>query len=312
MSRSLDAIRKSGRLRVAVSREIRGFSYTDEQGVRAGIDVDLALALAHALFDSADGIEFVEISPGSRLAVVASGAVDIGLFNLSASLDRIHSNHLLPMVPYFYDAEAALIGSGRGAILRDLVSPVIAVQQGTTSIDNLERYLDGTRYSILECDTHEEAMDAYQNSVADAYVLDACSLYLAREQLDRPCDHHVTTDPISTESLIAAISADSVDLGIAFHAVLKGLLAAEDLAGKERSTDHRELPRVPDLLADKSVVIDEKTLLSEGYIARALEAVGDFREMYERNFKLSNGELIPRANNSLVKDGGLHVPVPMY
>lgn len=310
MSRSLEAIRKSGRLRVAVSREIKGFSYTDDQGARAGIDVDLAHALSHALLGSADGIEFVEISPGSRLAVVASGVVDIGLFNLSASLERIHSTGLLPMVPYFYDEEAALIGSGRGAVsLRDLTSPVIAVQEGSTSADNLERYLGDRCYSIIECDTHERAMDVYENSVADAYVLDACSLHLAREELSRPCDHHVTRDPISTESLIAAIKIESLDLGIAFHAVLKGLLAAEDLAGKHDQNSRADAPAE---LASKSVEIDGVTLLSEGYISRALEAVGDFREIYERNFKLSNGELIPRANNSLVKDGGLHVPVPIH
>ena len=88
LRRTTQKIRDRGYLIAGVSKGIYGLSYREAGGRWQGFDTDLARAVAVAVLGDSEAIEFVPVAPDERCAAVASGLVDIGTFNASATLGR--------------------------------------------------------------------------------------------------------------------------------------------------------------------------------------------------------------------------------
>ena len=73
----LDAIKARGSLTCGVDGKLPGFSYQDNAGKYAGIDVDVCRALAAALFNNPNKVEYRDLTSSERFAALASGEVDV-------------------------------------------------------------------------------------------------------------------------------------------------------------------------------------------------------------------------------------------
>ena len=300
----------SGKLKVAVSNNIRGFSCIDTDGVRSGFDIDLATAISHAIFCDSDNLVFADVYPNDRLSTMKYGLADIGLFNLSALLQRLQDGNILATHPYIYDVESALVPCEHGVTsIKELKNPLIAVQAGTTTRANLTNYLPCSSYSIKEFGTHETATQAYLDCEVDAYVLDSLALHMTRDKLKTKKKHIVTNDKISIESLIPAVHANNVEMGFVVYAVLQAILIAEaNGVTSENIEANRDNPVIT-FINEREFFYRGRKILSKGYFGRIIESVGNYAEIYERNFRLSDGFEIPRRFNALFNKGGLFSPI---
>ncbi|HEY9865557.1 MAG TPA: hypothetical protein V6D21_15385, partial [Candidatus Obscuribacterales bacterium] len=73
----LQEILERGFLRVAINDDAIGFSNQEADGSFTGMGIDYSRALATALFNNPNAVEFVQVEAGQDFNSVASGIVDI-------------------------------------------------------------------------------------------------------------------------------------------------------------------------------------------------------------------------------------------
>ena len=165
-ARSLDEIKKSGVLKVAVFSDKAPFGYIDKDGKNAGYDIVFAERLAK---DLGVKVKYTSVDPAARVDVLTSNKVDITLANFTVTDER-------KAVMDFSDSYATGIQSiivPEGSDITspdDLAGKKIGTQRGTTGYiyctddfgeDNVIAYDDGLT-----------AVQALNNGQVDAVVID--------------------------------------------------------------------------------------------------------------------------------------------
>ena len=84
-ARTLDEIKKSGELKVAVFSDKAPFGYVDKDGKNAGYDIVFAERLAK---DLGVKVKYTSVDPAARVDVLTSNKVDITLANFTVTDER--------------------------------------------------------------------------------------------------------------------------------------------------------------------------------------------------------------------------------
>lgn len=308
MHSPFEEILKRGYLKAAISREIPGFSIIRDER-RSGFDIDIIQALAAALFGNKDAVKYLEVNPSERITSVEDRVSDLGAFNLSVNFDRLNDHAIQSPMVSFYDGEGVLIRkSSSTPMLSALTEPVIAVQEGTTTLDNLARfYKDRLEYRVEAFATHGDAIEALQRHDVDAYVLDSSMLYTSLANMQNPAEFCVTEEQISFEPLSPVVHQNNPELNSVLFWTLQVLLQAERVGHGQSgiSTTVSELARLKSL----GVKRGGKTVLKPGFYHRVIEAVGNYEEVFERNLGGLSGFNVKRGLNNLIENGGIFAPL---
>jgi polar amino acid transport system substrate-binding protein len=133
----LDAIHKAGVLRVASFDSNPPFGYVDAQSKKiVGLDVDYAEALAHKL---GVRLEIVPTNPANRIALLASGKVDLVIANFTITQERAKQVEF--SIPYFASGQQFIAPRGKLTSPAQLNGLRIGVDKGTVNEINLrEKY----------------------------------------------------------------------------------------------------------------------------------------------------------------------------
>lgn len=297
----LDRIRRAGRLRAAVSLGIPGLSQRDGDGRWTGIDADFARAVAAAIVDDPEAVEWIPVSPEDRIPAVASGSADIGACNASWTLTR--EERVMFAGVLCHDGEGFLVHSDLGVTdAVGLANRRVVIQGGSTSRDNIKRWQQrgGPHLELVEAATPESALETYLNRDADGYVLDRTALAGIQAGLDRPSQHRLLDDTISDEPLAPFVSSHSPGLLVVMRWCLNLLITAEAAPFRDNSWTPSE--------ADP---LGPRIGLSEGWASRVLGAAGHYGELYDRNLGRRSPLGISRGPNELWFNGGSHyAPIP--
>ena len=87
-ARTLDEIKKDGKIRIGVFSDKSPFGYVDSNGEVQGYDVEFAKRIGKDLLGSEDAVEFVYVEAASRVEYLKSGKVDIILANFTITDER--------------------------------------------------------------------------------------------------------------------------------------------------------------------------------------------------------------------------------
>ena len=90
-ARTLDEIKKDGKIRIGVFSDKSPFGYVDSNGEVQGYDVEFAKRIGKDLLGSEDAVEFVYVEAASRVEYLKSGKVDIILANFTVTDERKES-----------------------------------------------------------------------------------------------------------------------------------------------------------------------------------------------------------------------------
>lgn len=167
--KTLEEIKKAGKIRIGVFSDKNPFGYVDENGEVQGYDVYFAKRIAKDLFGSEDAVEFVYVEAANRVEYLQSGKVDIILANFTVTDERAEKvDFALP-----YMKVALGIVSPDDALITDvkqLNGKTLIVVKGTTA----ETYF-GENYpdiKLLKFDEYQEAYDALLDGRGDAFSTD--------------------------------------------------------------------------------------------------------------------------------------------
>lgn len=153
--RTLDEIKDSGTLKVAVFSDKAPFGYVDENGDYQGYDVYFAERMAQ---DLGVKIEYTPVDPASRVEVVNTGKVDITLANFTVTDERAEQVDFA--LPYM-KVQLGVV-SPSDAVITDVSQlensdKELIVAKGTTA----ETYFE-TNYPDIKLQKYDQYADAYQ------------------------------------------------------------------------------------------------------------------------------------------------------
>jgi len=190
------------------------------------------------------------------------------------------------------------------------------VTAGTTSELNLADFarLHGLKIEALVFDGKKEALNAYATSRCDCFTTDVSQLAALRTTLAKPDDHKIMPEVISKEPLAPLVRHGDNQWKDIVTWVINGLIAAEEYgitsANVMEMKEKSENPVVQRMLG-KSGDTGSYLGLDKDWMVRAIKAVGNYGEIYERHFGPSTKLNIPRGVNQLWTKGGLHYALPI-
>ena len=168
-ARTLDEIKKSGKIKIGVFSDKNPFGYVDENGKVQGYDVYFAKRIAKDILGSEDAVDFVYVEAASRVEYLKSAKVDITLANFTVTDERKEQvDFALP-----YMKVALGIVSPQKAEITDvnqLKGKKLIVVKGTTAETYFSKnYPDVT---LVKFDEYQEAYDALLDGRGDAFSTD--------------------------------------------------------------------------------------------------------------------------------------------
>ena len=314
----LDAVKSRGVLHCGVSEGIAGFSEKDASGRWRGLDADFCRAVAAAVLGDPERVQFVPLKASARFPALKGRKIDLLARNTTWSFTREVALGLQFPAVLFYDGQAFMVPAGSGIKQpTDLSGASVCVEKGTTHERNLSFYFAARGLSVtpLVIDSAREVAEAFYAGRCRAYTSDASQLAAARLSAPGgPASVEILPERISKEPLAPVVLNSDREWGTVVRWVLYGLIMAEEYGATRDNVDavvasgRTPLSR---LVGDHRALLAQSLGVSPGWAMRAVTAVGNYGEMYERNLGSGSPLAIERGLNRLWSEGGLMYAPPI-
>jgi general L-amino acid transport system substrate-binding protein len=308
-SSRLDTIKQRGNLICGVNGEVPGFSFVDENGKYSGLDVDICRAIAAALFDDPEKVEYRKLSAQERFPAVQSGEVDVLSRNTTWTISRDTTNGMEFAPTIFYDGQGIMVTKGSGVTqLKELAGKSICVLAGTTTEQNLAdqmRKIGVEDYNPVVSDDVDTLYAAYQEGRCEGVTADRSQLVARRSILPNSNDNVILDVVLSKEPLGPAVKNNDSAWFDAVKWITFSLIQAEEFGMTSQNLPTFENSQDPNVrrflgLDDK---LGEGMGLPNDFAARIVNHVGNYGEIYDRNIGKPLG--LDRGPNKLWTEGGL-------
>jgi len=313
---TMEKVQKSGELVLGVSEGVAGFSAPDSNGRWTGFDVDMGRAVAAAVLKNPEAVKFVPLASKQKIVAVSSGQVDLSR-GTTWTMKRDCKQGVDFTVVLFYDGQGLMVKKSLGVSkATDLNGASVAVVSGTTSELNVADFAraNGIKLETVVFESKKEAFNAYVAGRTDAFTTDVSQLASLRAGAANPGEHIILPEIFSKEPLSPFVRHGDQQWKDLVTWVLFGLIEAEEkgitqanvLEMKAKSQDPT-VQRMLGATGDIGSLLD----LDNDWLVRAIQAVGNYGEMYDRNFGPNSALNIPRGHNNLWTKGGLIYAMPI-
>lgn len=314
---TLDDVKVRGKLNCGVNQGLLGFALKNADGVWAGFDVDYCKALAAAVLGDASKVEFVGLSAQDRFEKLKAGTVDILARNTTWTMERETKLPLRFVGVSYHDGQGFMVTKLSGvASVFNMSQASICFVSGTTTQANVEDFFKEREmaFTAKTFDKSDDAIAAYESGACDAYTADQSQLYAIRLKLKRPDDHAVLPEVISKEPLGPAVRVGDEQWFNIARWTLFALINAEEMelrgAGVLEAKEKSKKATVRRLIGlEGSFGVDLG--LDAEWAARALLAVGNYGEIFDRNLGAGSALLIERGLNATWDKGGVLYAPPV-
>jgi general L-amino acid transport system substrate-binding protein len=311
----LKVVKDRGQLKCGVSGELPGFSFIDQQGKYSGLDVDICRAIAAAIFDDPNKVEYRSLNAKERFVALQTGEIDVLSRNTTWTLSRETSNKLAFAPVVFYDSQSIMVRKNSGIkTLKDFKGRSICTQSGTTNERNVADQMRklGVTYTPVVFEDINAAYGAYTQGRCEGVTSDRSQLISRRSKMAKPEDNFILEEPLSKEPLAPATNANDVQWSNVVKWVVYATMEAEELGITSKNLSQFASsadPTVKRFLGTEDA-LGESLGLSKDFAARAVKYVGNYGEIYDRNLGPKTPLNLPRGQNNLWSKGGLLYPIP--
>ena len=168
ISAELSAIKKRGRLVVAVKETVRPLGFRSANGQLQGLEIDLARRLAQELLGRSDAVELKPATNQDRFSLVMNGQVDIAIAHTTLTPSRLRI--LSFSLPYYTDGTAVITKSPTIQKNTDLTGKTVAVINGSSAIAALRSQLAGV--NLVGVESYDAAKAVLDRGDAIAFAAD--------------------------------------------------------------------------------------------------------------------------------------------
>ncbi|RPH62316.1 MAG: amino acid ABC transporter substrate-binding protein [Burkholderiales bacterium] len=311
---TLDSVKQRGALRCGVNTGLIGFSTPDSQGRWTGIDVDFCRAVAAVVLGDPNKVQFVPTNTQNRFTVLQSGEVDILSRNTTWTASRDATLGAIFAGTIFYDGQGFMVKKSANInSATQLNGATICVQPGTTTELNLSDYFRTKKMTFRPVVVNElqQVEQAFFSGRCDVFTTDISGLAATRLKASNKDDYVILPEAISKEPLGPLVRRGDWEFLNIVKWTLFGLIEAEEYGVSSANVDKlKSDSKDPPIqrLVGTSGDIGKGMGLDNDWLVRAIKAVGNYGEMYERNV----GPIgIARGINAQWRDGGLMYAPPI-
>jgi len=313
---TLDDVKARGKVNCGVTEGTLGFSSRNSEGKHEGFDVAFCQALAAAIFDDADAVEYVELSSKNRFTALSAGQVDVLYRTTTWTFSRDVDLKTSFVGINYYDGQGFMVPKELGvSSATELEGATVCIETGTTTELNLADYfrVNGMTYEPLPVGGTSEAKALYEEGACDVYTTDASALAGVRASLKDPSAYVILPEIVSKEPLGPTVRHGDNDWEDVVRWTQNSLVAAEELgvtqanvAELAKGTDN---PSINRMLGAEGSLCEMLTLESDCFV-QAIAAVGNYGEIFEREIGESTPIGLARGLNALWPEGGLQYSPP--
>lgn len=313
----LDTVTSRGELVCGVDGGIPGFSFVDSSGTYSGLDVDVCRAVAAALFEDGESVQFRNLDSTERFTALAGGEVDMLSRNTTwtTSRDAAGGNGLEFAPTTFYDGQGMMVSIDSGITeLTDFAGRSICVETGTTTELNLaDRMRElNVEYTPVVFQDADAAYAAFAEGRCEGMTSDKSQLAARRTTLPNAESYTLLDVTMSKEPLApVTVNNDSRWFDVVKW-VTFGLFQAEEFGITQANVQEMLTSENPEIRRFLGVEGDLGSQLgvSNDFMVRVITAVGNYGEIYDRNVGAGTDLNIPRGLNASWTDGGLMYSPP--
>ncbi len=317
--KDLDAIKARGALVCGVNTGLAGFSAADSQGRWSGLDVDYCRALAAAILGDPNKVRYNPLTAQQRFTALQSGEIDVLSRNTTWTLTRDASLGMHFVGVTFYDGQGFMVPKSlKVDSAKKLKGATVCVQSGTTTELNLTDYSRAMNLQLkpVVFEKQEAATGAYFSGRCQVFTTDASGLASIRsKEAQKPDDHIILPELISKEPLGPSVRRGDDEFYAIAKWVRNALLEAEEYGITQANVDAQKKdsknPGVMRLLGSGTEDTGKLLGLDKDWAYRAIKAVGNYGEIFERHVGPKTPIGLPRGTNNLWSNDGLMYAPPV-
>jgi general L-amino acid transport system substrate-binding protein len=317
---TLSRVRSRGNVICGANTEVPGFGALDPNGDFVGFDVDFCKAVAAALFNDPEAVEFRPLASAERFPALKSGEIDVLIRNTTWTATRDGSEQATFLQPNFYDGQGMMVRAedGFGGI-EDMANTTVCATSGTTTELNLATRFqrDNIPYEPLIFPDNEQLQAAFVEGRCDGWTSDKSQLAAVRSAFPAdaggPESLVILDETFSKEPLAPAVQDGDSQWAQVINWVVFATIQAEEFGITQDNVDgfSSEDPNVLAFLGqpteeggqplDPGLGFDDPA-----WAANVIRAVGNYGEIYERHITPLGIER--GVNNLWTEDGLLYAP----
>lgn len=307
---TLAQVRARGHLICAGSDPLPGFAQIDVKGLWTGFDVDFCRAVAAAVFGDPSKLEFRPLQGDARFAELQTGDIDLVARDADWTIRRDTHYGVSYVAPMLYDGQAFMVPAKANIVSAyQLDNLRVCVLDEGDELANLREFgfVNQASYTEVLYEDREDLSVAYRKGLCDAVSAPASWLNAIRRSMDAPASQVILPERIS-KSVFGPVVREGDDQWFKIvEWTLYALINAEEAGVTSINIDslaaaktHR-IRRLLGLEGSFGPAIG----LAPDFIKKVIAAVGNYGEMFDRNFGPNTGAAVPRGQNALWSNGGL-------
>jgi general L-amino acid transport system substrate-binding protein len=311
----LDDVKAHGVVKCGVTLSSPGFSAEDNAGKRAGFDIDLCKAIAAAVLGDDSKIQLTPMDLKTAFAGLPTGVVDVLTHRFTWTQSRDVGGLKFPKIMFFDGQGFVVAKKSKANRIADLNNATICTLQGSTSELIVASYFGAhkLKYKIVTFASAEQAWDAFVGKRCDTVINDRSGLAARLAKLPNRDDYKVLAETVSNEPIGPIVAQNQTRWEDVVRFTLNALVAAEELGVTQANVEAQKSSQSPDVQRLLGVNGDFGTKLgvSNDYAYKAIKAVGNYAEIWDRNVGPKTPLRLERGRNALVADGGLMMSTPI-
>jgi len=310
---TLTKVKSRGDLNCGVFPDDPARSAINLEGQWQGFYVDFCRATAAAVLNDQAFVNYIEVGASSRFSTLEESKSDVVMYSSTWT----HSRESI----YQIDFPAVYLFDGQGFIVRaatniqsldDLDDKTVCVTQNTSTHQNLMDLIASRSLNTKVLYSNGDSF--FRGGPCDAYTADRMNLATNRaNRTDQPENYRLLPDTISREPIGPMVRNDDAQWSRIIRSVVHALILAEEkninASNVDQALTQNNNAEVQNLLGTKGK-IGERLGLDNKWAYRAIKAVGNYGEIYNRHFGINSKVGTERGINQPWTQGGiLYAPI---
>jgi len=316
--KTLDAVKQRGTVKCGVTNGVAGFSAPDTQGNWSGLDVDTCRAIAAAVLGDPSKVDFVPLNSQQRFSALQAGEIDVLARNTTWTLTRDVSLGFNFTTITYYDGQGFLVPKKlKITSAKQLKNATICTQSGTTNEKNVSDWSKAQNVPVktVVFESFEASFKAFFAGRCQAFTTDVSGLAgLRNKEAPNAEDYVILPELISKEPLAPIVRRGDDEWFAIVKWVPNALIEAEEYGITQANADALKAsskdPSIMRILGS-SEDLGKLLGLDKDWAYRAVKAVGNYGEIFERNVGPKSVLKLPRGANNLWSKGGLLYAPPV-
>jgi general L-amino acid transport system substrate-binding protein len=314
----LSAVKSTGTLQCGVIREAEDYSKAEVHGNRAAFDIDVCKAIAVAILGDRQKVLFLTYpdEPKAMEALIA------GKIQVVASATPSFANTTERGVAFspvtLVDGQGFMVNKQfHIASFADLADKKVCFVSGTSNGENLALFAAREKVNLIPFPFEEqgEMEAAMYTANCAAMTTDVTQLANTRARYrDHAKDFDILPQLIAIDPLAVAYARGDLEWASVVNAIMSALLQAEESGLTAANIDQRRSEAIDPAVRfyfAKDSGVPRLLHLDPDWAVRAVRAVGNYGELYDRDLGSKTPLQLARGLNNLWNRGGLLAPQPI-